>query len=193
MPIEQWSCQADDNWYACNGDRDRRRLRVADPADHCDIEQDQPGRRDGGQPQPVGPAGANDLYPGDMGRERQQCRCRGVADLCGEQRSIAKHVGDGNAPTDEPCGGRLASTRTLLRCPGAAAQLPPSRPVPPAASRGCQRFLLPCARSRATQRSRRTGCSSQGIIGVLSCWVAEPTVDLTVYAAELVTLFDRAT
>jgi AcrR family transcriptional regulator len=34
---------------------------------------------------------------------------------------------------------------------------------------------------------------SQAIIGVLSCWVAEPTVDLTAYAAELVTLFDRAT
>ncbi|MFC6016421.1 TetR/AcrR family transcriptional regulator [Plantactinospora solaniradicis] len=34
---------------------------------------------------------------------------------------------------------------------------------------------------------------SQAIIGVLGAWVADPTVDLTAYAAELVTLFDRAT
>jgi AcrR family transcriptional regulator len=34
---------------------------------------------------------------------------------------------------------------------------------------------------------------SQAIIGVLSSWVANPTVDLTAYAAELVALFDRAT
>jgi AcrR family transcriptional regulator len=34
---------------------------------------------------------------------------------------------------------------------------------------------------------------SQAIIGVLGAWVAEPRIDLAAYAAELVTLFDRAT
>ena len=34
---------------------------------------------------------------------------------------------------------------------------------------------------------------SQAIIGVLSAWVADPRIDLTAYAAELVTLFDQAT
>lgn len=34
---------------------------------------------------------------------------------------------------------------------------------------------------------------SQAVIGVLGSWMADSTIDLTAYAAELVTLFDRAT
>jgi hypothetical protein len=62
--------QPDDDRHTGDGNRNRRRLRMSDSADHGDIEQDQTGCGYSGQPEPFGPARPADSHPGNARDQR---------------------------------------------------------------------------------------------------------------------------
>lgn len=119
LSFEQRSEHAEQHRDTGHRDGDDRRLGMLDTADDRDVEQDEAGRRDSGEPQPLTAARADDTSPADASHHQQENCCGGIPHrLCGEQRCVRQDLGDGDAATHErhPCGAKQETLHVSQCC-----------------------------------------------------------------------------